>query len=267
MKANQPTPSRRTALAILSGGGLAALAAACSTERADQSTSSTTTTTTSPPRDTTAAVDIECAVGTPSDMAGPYPADGTNGPNVLTLDGVVRRDITTSFAGMSGTAAGVPMTLNLRVLDGADGCRPINGAAVYAWHCDDAGDYSLYSEALADQNFLRGMQAGDENGELSFTSVFPGCYPGRWPHVHFEIYESVDAATGGANAVLTSQLALPAAPAEAVFATEGYELSAQHFSQMRIEDDGVFNDGWDAQMAEASGDTIVGMNVDFDIVI
>jgi len=24
--------------------------------------------------------------------------------------------------------------------------------------------------------------------ENSFTSIFPACYSGRWPHIHFEVY-------------------------------------------------------------------------------
>ncbi|WP_233595700.1 MULTISPECIES: hypothetical protein [Corallococcus] len=38
--------------------------------------------------------------------------DGSNGANALTLSGIVRSDIRSSIAGLSGTAAGVPLTLN-----------------------------------------------------------------------------------------------------------------------------------------------------------
>src|SRR5262245_33798282 len=45
----------------------------------------------------------------PSETAGPYPGDGTNGPNVLTQSGIVRSDIRASF-GSAGTtvAPGTP---------------------------------------------------------------------------------------------------------------------------------------------------------------
>ena len=44
----------------------------------------------------------------PTETAGPFPGEGSNGPNVLNQTGVVRGDIRSSFAGLSGTADGVP---------------------------------------------------------------------------------------------------------------------------------------------------------------
>ena len=97
----------------------------------------------------------------PEETAGPFPADGSNGPDVLSESGVVRRDITKSFGSASGTAAGVPTTIELTLLDVAGGGGPLAGAAVYLWHCDRAGGYSLYDPAVADQNYLRGVQVSD----------------------------------------------------------------------------------------------------------
>jgi protocatechuate 3,4-dioxygenase beta subunit len=53
------------------------------------------------------------------------------------------------------------------------------------------GNYSLYSEAAAGENYLRGAQEVDAAGTASFTSISPACYSGRWPHVHFEVYASL----------------------------------------------------------------------------
>ena len=50
-----------------------------------------------------------CAARVPEETAGPFPGDGSNGPNVLPLTGAVRSDIRSSFAGLSGTADGVPL--------------------------------------------------------------------------------------------------------------------------------------------------------------
>ena len=48
---------------------------------------------------------VEVADGEiPEETAGPYPGDGSNGPNVLAESGVVRSDITTSFGDASGVA-------------------------------------------------------------------------------------------------------------------------------------------------------------------
>jgi hypothetical protein len=92
----------------------------------------------------------------PDETAGPYPGDGSNGPNVLTESGVVRSDITTSFRDFTGTAQAVPMTLELIVRDLANGGTPFAGVAVYVWHCDREARYSLYSDGATDQNYLPG---------------------------------------------------------------------------------------------------------------
>ena len=85
-----------------------------------------------------------CPTKIPEETAGPYPADSSNGVNVLNLTGVVRSDITTSFAGLSGTAAGVPLTIALTLVS-ASSCAPLANRAVYLWHCDRDGAYSMYS--------------------------------------------------------------------------------------------------------------------------
>lgn len=90
-------------------------------------------------------------------------------------------------------------------------CAPLAGYAVYLWHCTREGTYSMYSTSLTGETFLRGVQQADANGQLSFTTIFPGCYDGRYPHMHFEVYPSLAAATTASNAVLTSRLTFPAA--------------------------------------------------------
>ncbi len=134
------------------------------------------------------ATDAACAAPIPEETAGPFPADGTNGPDVLTESGVVRQDIRTSFGELSGTAEGIPLTIKLAIQDAAKGCSPYAGAAVYLWHCDREGRYSLYSQGATDQNYLRGVQAAGDDGVVTFQSIFPACYSGRWPHIHFEVY-------------------------------------------------------------------------------
>ena len=106
----------------------------------------------------------------------------------LTESGIVRSDIRSSFGSSSGTAEGVPLPVELTVVDTANDCEPMAGAAVYLWHCDREGRYSLYSEGATDQNYLRGVQEADANGRVAFTSIFPAAYSGRWPHIHFEVY-------------------------------------------------------------------------------
>ncbi len=205
------------------------------------------------PAATTAAGAVaECAT-IPTETAGPYPGDGSNGPNVLTESGIVRGDIRSSFGSASGVAQGVPLTIKLAVQDSAKGCAALAGAAVYLWHCDREGRYSLYSQGVTGENYLRGVQESDAQGNLTFTSIFPAAYSGRWPHAHFEIYRSVAEATSGGSPLVTSQLALPKETCDSVYATTGYEQSVSNLARTSLERDNVFRDGVDQQLAAITG--------------
>ncbi|MGY1716108.1 intradiol ring-cleavage dioxygenase [Geodermatophilus sp. SYSU D01106] len=198
----------------------------------------------------------------PDETAGPYPGDGSNGPDVLEQSGVVRSDIRSSFGEYSGTAEGVPMTLRLTVTDLANGGVPFAGAAVYVWHCTREGGYSLYSEGITDQNYLRGVQVAGSDGTVTFTSVFPACYDGRWPHVHVEVYPDQASITDSTNAVATSQVALPQDVCEAVYATAGYEASVANLARVSLDGDNVFgDDGGASQLATVTGDVSGGYTV------
>ncbi len=261
--------SRRRALQIFGVTGLAALVgcgsstSSGSTETPESSATSTASDTspaiTSTPAATAAADEI------PEETAGPFPADGSNGPNVLTESGIVRGDITSSFGSSSGTAEGVPLTINLTILDVAKGGTPVAGAAVYLWHCDRDGNYSLYSQGVTDQNYLRGVQEAGSDGRLTFTSIFPGAYPGRWPHIHFEVYPSLAEATAAGSKLVTSQLAFPEDICRTVYATAGYEASARNLSQGSLDSDNVFRDGYSTQLVtvtEGSASAVtVALNV------
>jgi protocatechuate 3,4-dioxygenase beta subunit len=198
----------------------------------------------------------------PEETAGPYPGDGSNGPDVLEQSGIVRSDIRSSFGEYSGTAEGVPMTLELVLSDLAGGGVPFEGAAVYVWHCSREGGYSLYSEGITDQNYLRGVQIADAGGKVTFTSVFPGCYDGRWPHVHFEVYPDQASITDAANAIATSQVALPQDVCEQVYAEDGYDASVGNLARVTLAGDNVFgDDGGASQLGTATGDVRSGYTV------
>src|SRR5262249_10608320 len=153
-----------------------------------------------------------------------------------------RSDITASIAGASGKAAGVPLTVKLKLVDAKNACVPLAAYAVYIWHCDRDGNYSMYSQAVTSENYFRGVQEADDDGSVTFTTIFPGCYSGRWPHIHFEIYESLDAATTGKNKVATSQLALPEVTCKEVYATSGYSASVSNLAMVSLKSDMVFSD-------------------------
>src|SRR5918997_6061927 len=221
------TLSRRRTLALLGGGALGVLVGCGSDDGGDAAASTTSTTSGS---STTAAAGGGCTT-IPEETAGPFPADGSNGPDVLSEDGIVRRDIRSSFGSSSTTAEGVPLTIELQLSDSTGSCAALAGAAVYVWHCDAAGGYSLYSDGLEGENYLRGVQEADAEGTTRFTSTFPGAYMGRWPHIHFEVYESLDAATGGGTPLAKSQVAPPEDVCRDVYATSGYEDSVANLAR------------------------------------
>lgn len=198
-------------------------------------------------------IDASSCSATPAETGGPFPADSTIGPNVLVRSGVVRSDIRSSFAVGSATAGGVELVITLTVIDG-ETCRPRPGAVVYLWHCDREGRYSLYSAGVTDQDYLRGAQPADANGQLTFTTIFPGCYPGRWPHMHFEVFaNAATATTAGSAPVLTSQLALLESDCLAAYSAAGYEASISNLQLLSLQTDGVFRDGFDQQLATVTG--------------
>jgi protocatechuate 3,4-dioxygenase beta subunit len=211
--------------------------------------------------------DVECAA-IPEETAGPFPGDGSNGPDVLTQSGVVRSDIRSSFGSSTTTATGVPLTIKLSILDLANGCAPYAGAAVYVWHCDQGGNYSMYSQAVQNENYLRGVQVAGDDGVVTFQSIFPACYSGRWPHVHFEVYPTLDAATDPANRIATSQIALPQDACETVYATDGYSQSVQTLSQVSLASDNVFgDDGGVRELGTVTGSITDGMTVELAVPV
>jgi protocatechuate 3,4-dioxygenase beta subunit len=256
---------RRGLLGILGGLGVVAVAG-CAGDDGAASTTSTAGSATGPgPGDPPdggpgGESNVEVAEGEiPEETAGPFPGDGSNGPNVLTESGVVREDITGSFGSASGVAEGVPLTVNLKVYDlNGEEATPLAGAAIYLWHCDRDGSYSMYDGDAAEENYLRGVQEADADGRLSFTTIFPGCYAGRWPHMHFEVYESLASATSASNKLRTSQLALPQDVCETVYATEGYEESVGNLAQVSLDSDNIFSDGYSLQMAKVTGSVAEG---------
>lgn len=220
------------------------------------------------------AAEALCVVDA-SETAGPYPGDGSNNApgntsNILSETGVVRSDIRSSFGVSTNIAAGLPLTLKIKIGDAGKACAALPGYAIYIWHCTSDGKYSLYT--APDENYLRGVQVADADGYVTFATIFPGCYPGRWPHIHFEVYPSLDAATDHRNAVLTSQFALPADICRQVYASApGYAASVSAFERISIASDNVFSDNSDAEIAmmtpTLTGNTTDGYTAEATVAI
>jgi len=120
----------------------------------------------------------------------------------------------------------------------------------------------MYSQGVTNENYLRGVQAAGADGVVTFQSIFPACYSGRWPHIHFEVYPSIAKATDPANKIATSQIALPEATCKIVYATSGYEQSVTNLSQVSLKSDNVFgDDGGVHELGTIRGDVSSGMTV------
>ncbi|CAM3265629.1 Dioxygenase [Arthrobacter ulcerisalmonis] len=269
--------SRRSLGLFLGAGGAVAALAACtpastsgtatSTAAASATATATTSATATASPTLTRAI-AECGVEIPEETAGPYPGDGSNGPNALEASGVVRQDIRASFGSGTATAEGVPLTFTLTLLDNANGCVPLAGAAVYAWHCDRDGKYSLYDSGLTNENYLRGVQESDANGQVTFTSIFPAAYSGRWPHIHFEVFESMSNATAAGQVLAVSQIALTKAACDDVYATAGYEQSVTNMTRTTLQSDMVFgDDGGIYQLATMTGSAATGYTAGLNVTL
>jgi protocatechuate 3,4-dioxygenase beta subunit len=160
------------------------------------------------------------------------------------------------------------MTMALTLLNLNDGdVKPYEGAAIYVWHCDAEGRYSMYDDEIAEENYLRGLQVADADGKVTFQSIFPGAYAGRWPHIHFEVYPSHRAAVAASDKLRTSQIALPEKASRAAYATGGYPQSRANLTQTSLETDTVFSDGYSLQMAKVTGSADDGMTIALNIAV
>lgn len=237
-----------------------------------ETTSSSSTTgaggsTASSASSTTASTGSGTCSTIPEETAGPFPANGSMGTNALVLSGIVRSDITSSIGAASGVAEGVPLTVTLTLVNSNGGCAPLAGYAIYLWHCDRDGAYSMYSGTASGENYLRGVQETDSDGTVTFTTIFPGAYDGRWPHMHFEMYPSLASATDDANKVATSQLALPEPACDEAYTAAGYETSVVNLAKGTLASDNVFSDGYSLQVADVTGSVAGGFAATLTVAI
>jgi protocatechuate 3,4-dioxygenase beta subunit len=111
------------------------------------------------------------------------------------------------------------------------------------------------------------VQEADASGKVTFTSIYPACYSGRWPHIHFEVYSSLSVATSVANKSATSQIALPKATNDLVYATSGYEASVSNMSRVTLATDNVFSDGSSLELATVTGSVEGGFTAALTVAV
>ena len=225
---------RREAMAMLGAAG-AGLVAGCGGDTPTSPTTTTSGTATTTGGGTNAA----CAV-TPTETIGPYPS----------LTDLIRSDIR---EGKSGTT----LTLTITVVNTNNSCAPVENAQVEIWQCDAAGNYSQYGSQTA-QTFLRGLQTTNSNGEVTFTTIYPGWYQGRATHIHVEVVRN------GASAKVT-QIAFPDSTNAAVYATGVY--ASRGSNPTSNTQDNIFADSLASELASVSGDAASGMTATFRVGI
>jgi len=259
------------ALSGCGGGGTdtSTLAPILTSAASTASTTATTAATTGTAADTT-ETSSACQV-VPEETAGPYPADGSNASNnnynVLALSGIVRSDIRTNVGG-TAQVGGAPLTLTIALTNTKTSCAPLAGYAIYLWHCTREGTYSVYTTQSLSDNHLRGVQEADANGMVSVTTVVPGCYAGRMPHMHLEIYPSLSNAKSAGSKVKTTQLAFPTETLRAIYnSAAGYSQSVANLNAISFATDNVFSDGTSLEMVNFSGDATSGYSANIAIAI
>jgi protocatechuate 3,4-dioxygenase beta subunit len=231
--------SRRSAIKLLGGAGLA-LIAACAADPVGATTTtalsgSSSTAGAAATTATTFGGDGSCVL-IPEETEGPYPLDLSGSEEFLRSD-------------IAEGRPGVPLTLTLSLVDVNAGCAPISGARVDVWHCDADGVYSGYSQPGTDtigETFCRGIQVSDDNGQVTFQTIYPGWYQGRITHIHFQVFFE-------SGLTATSQIAFPEEITAAVYAVDPYAAKGPNTSVTSFAQDNVFSDGTQYQMATVTG--------------
>lgn len=226
----------RNSLAALGIIAVAPFANAC---KKDSGTETTTTTTGG------------SCTASPSETEGPFP---TKSPSSL-VSADIRSDRT-----------GVLLTVNITVNNRNSNCAALAGAIVDIWCCDKDGNYSEYggggmqSTNYTSVHFLRGRQTTNANGVVTFTSIFPGWYSGRAPHIHVHLYDS----TG--NSLLVTQIAFPTDVCNTVYttATNFYTRGKQDTSNAS---DNVFSDSLASELATVTGSITAGYTLTHIITV
>lgn len=158
----------------------------------------------------------ECVL-IPSETAGPFPLDLTE--NTFYFRNDVRED-----------REGIQLNMKMKII-GQDNCEPMQNVRVNIWHCDKDGNYSGYGTETG-LTYLRGYQFTDVNGEVEFITIFPGWYPGRVCHIHFQVYVS-------SAYVAVSQLTFNQDQKQALYDEHG-DIYTAGDDPLTPDDDGIF---------------------------
>ncbi|MBD2489321.1 intradiol ring-cleavage dioxygenase [Aulosira sp. FACHB-615] len=155
--------------------------------------------------------------------------------------------------------AGVPLQLTLHISQvGSTGCTPVAGAIVDIWHCDALGVYSDVADQsfnTVGKKFLRGYQVTDAQGNVQFTTIYPGWYEGRTVHIHLKVrtqekYE------------FTSQLYFDDVMSDRIYTQAPYASKGQRI--IKNADDGIFQYGGEQMLLKLNTNG-KGYTASFDV--
>lgn len=179
---------------------------------------------------------------TPTETEGPFP---TKSPSSFVQSDIV------------GDRTGVPLTAKIYITNRKNSCAALANAIVDIWQCDAAGNYSEYggsgmqSTNYTSLHWLRGRQTTDSNGLVTFTSIFPGWYSGRAPHIHVHVYN-----TSG-KSLLVTQIAFPTDVCNTVYTTAS-PYKSRGTQDTQNSRDNVFADSLDYELAVLTGSISAG---------
>jgi protocatechuate 3,4-dioxygenase beta subunit len=135
---------------------------------------------------------------------------------------------------------GIPLRLQLRVVDADAACAPLEGAEVEIWYCNVEGVYSAAdvenpsfctgnNEHALESYFFRGRALSDATGKVTFDGCFPGWYASRSVHIHLLVRPATKAgAHDTTGAIAVSQLFFPETLTAEIFSSvEGYQERGQ----------------------------------------
>ncbi len=209
----------------------------------------------------------------PREPVAPYPHElsltgKSSLANFWARSGLLRQDIRSNMDNQGLGASGLPLDLVIRVIRAGCEQEPIPGAAVYVWHSDANGEYSVYGRN--DVTYLRGIGVTGSDGRVQFKSIYPGTYHGREPHVHFEVYRSLNETQAPSKCLLRSRILFPEAVSREIYKSNlMYRRSVKTFEGLVFGKPGgsVTNPSSSSQVALVSGSARKGVRSSITVPI
>lgn len=252
--------SRREVLAMMGATGLALLVGCSSDDKATPTTTRAASSTAGSAATAAATATQASASGgtatVPSCVVRPALTEGP-----YFVDEKINRSDIRSNTSDGAVSDGAPLDLTFNVFSITDGCAPLEGATVDVWHCDAAGVYSDVNDpgfSTVGQDFLRGYQVTDANGQAQFVTIYPGWYQGRTVHIHFKIRTDAD----GQSYEFTSQLFFDDTFTDQVYASQPYAAKGER--TLRNDGDGIYQESG-GQLTLNATQTSDGYAATFDI--